>query len=263
MSFLSFDHVGIRFGSREIIRDFSAEISEGEFIGIFGPNGVGKSTLMRAVLGLCPLHIGSIQFCGKSHGKANRYVGYLPQSQSFSETTSLTARELVGAVYHGEEWGVPWLSSTAVHCVERALELSGARDYAGVPFTLLSGGEKKRVMLAQSLIHEPKLLILDEPLASLDPKNQMLLVERILQIRKETGLTILFIAHDVNPLLGAMTRVMYMAEGNIALGSVEEIISNESLSALYGMKIHVLRAEGRIFIVNAESKLAETTCSHV
>jgi zinc/manganese transport system ATP-binding protein len=118
-------------------------------------------------------------------------------------------------------------------------------------------------MLAQSLIHEPKLLILDEPLASLDPKNQMLLVERILEIRKETGLTILFIAHDVNPLLGAMTRVMYMAEGNIALGSVEEIISNESLSALYGIQIHVLRAEGHVFIVNAQSKLSETTCLHI
>jgi len=263
MSFLLFEHVGIRLGSREIIRDFSAEISKGEFIGIFGPNGVGKSTLMRAVLGLVPLHFGSIHLCEKNHLALNRCVGYLPQSQSLLETTSLSARALVAAVYRGEQCGIPWLSRKTMYHVERALELSGAQDYGDVPFRLLSGGEKKRVMLAQSLIHEPKLLILDEPLASLDPKNQMLLVERILEIRKETGLTILFIAHDVNPLLGAMTRVMYMARDNIALGSVEEIISNESLSALYGIQIHVLRAEGRVFIVNAQSKLSETTCLHI
>lgn len=262
MSLLSFQNVSISFGSREIIRDFSAEIGEREFIGIFGPNGVGKSTLMRAILGLCPMQSGSIHLCGNSHGKANQYIGYLPQSHSFLETSSLTVRALVGAVYHGEKWGIPWFSARTASKVERALELAEAREYANAPFSLLSGGEKKRVMLAQALIHEPKLLILDEPLASLDPKNQMLLVQRILQIQQETDLTILFIAHDVNPLLGAMTRVMYMAEGNIALGRAEEIISNESLSALYGMKIHVLRVEGRVFIVNAESNIDATTCSH-
>ncbi len=262
-SLLSFQNVGIRFGARDVIHDFSAEIAEGEFIGIFGPNGVGKSTLMRSILGLCPLHCGSILLFGKPPGEVNRFIGYLPQSQSFLETTSLTARALVAAVHHGEKWGVPWPSSQAAHQVERSLELAGAREYADAPFCQLSGGEKKRVMLAQALIDQPRLLILDEPLASLDPKNQILLVQRILQIREETGLTILFIAHDVNPLLGAMTRVMYLAQGKVALGSVEEIISNESLSALYGMNIHVLRAEGRLFIVNTESNIDETTCSHV
>ncbi|MCF7729862.1 MAG: ATP-binding cassette domain-containing protein [Chthoniobacterales bacterium] len=263
MPLLSFQNVGIRFGSRKVIDHFSAEIEEGEFIGIFGPNGVGKSTLMRAILGLCPIYEGSIQLFGENPGKQNRFIGYLPQSQSLLGTTTLTARALVAAVHHGEKWGVPWLSSKDSYQVERALELSEAKDYADTPFSLLSGGEKKRVMLAQALIDEPKLLILDEPLASLDPKNQMLLVQRIRNIQEETGLTILFIAHDVNPLLGAMSRVMYMAEGNVALGSAQEIITNESLSALYGMNIHVLRAEGRVFIVNAESNVDETTCSHV
>jgi zinc/manganese transport system ATP-binding protein len=263
MSLLSFKHVGIRFGTREIIRDFSADIEEGEFIGIFGPNGVGKSTLMRALLGLCPISLGAISLFGKAPGKRNGNIGYLPQSQTRLDNTALSARALVAAVHGGEKWGIPWPSSKLAREVDHALELAGARGYANRPFSLLSGGEKKRVMLAQALIGRPKLLILDEPLASLDPKNQMLLVQRIVKIREETGATILFIAHDVNPLLGAMTRVMYMAQGNVALGSVEKIISNESLSALYGMNIHVLRAEGRLFIVNAESNISETTCCHV
>lgn len=263
LSLLSFHHVGIRFGDQEIIRDFSADIAEGEFIGIFGPNGVGKSTLMRALLGLCPISSGSILLFGEAPGKGNRAIGYLPQSQPHLENTSLTARALVTAVHRGEKWGIPWSSSKSNRAVEQSLELVGATDYADRPFSFLSGGEKKRVMLAQALIDQPKLLILDEPLASLDPKNQMLLIQRIVQIREETGVTILFIAHDVNPLLGAMTRVMYMAQGNVALGSVEKVISNESLSTLYGMKIHVLRVEGRLFIVNAESNIAEATCCHV
>lgn len=259
---LSLEHVCIHLGGHEILHDISAEIVQGEFIGILGPNGAGKSTLMRAILGLCPLHSGSIQLFEKTPGHANSLIGYLPQAQNLFENTSLSARSLVAAVRQGERWGLPWFSSTSHAAVNRALELTGALSYADRPFSILSGGEKKRVMLAQALIDKPKLLILDEPLASLDPKNQMHLVDCIANIKKEMATTILFIAHDANPLLGVMDRVMYLAGGKARLGRVEEIISSQSLSELYGAPIHVIQSEGRLFVVNAETNVAEATCCH-
>ena len=261
-SLLSIQHLGIRLGAQEILRDVSAEIAPGEFIGIFGPNGAGKSTLMKAILGLCPLSTGQIQLFEQAPGQGNCRIGYMPQTRTSLENTALSARALVTAVHRGEKWGLPWPSSTGAKEVNSALELAGALDYADRPFSVLSGGEKKRVALAQALIGQPQLLILDEPLASLDPKNQVLLVQRIQEICQETGTTVLFIAHDVNPLLGVMDRVMYMAGGTAALGSVEAIISSDFLSHLYGVNIHVIKAEGRIFIVNAESNIPETTCCH-
>jgi len=158
----------------------------------------------------------------------------------------------------GERWGIPWPSRSARKEVERVLDLTGAADYADRPFSVLSGGEKQRITLAQALLGNPRLLILDEPLASLDPKNQKLLVECISRVRKETGTTILFIAHDVNPLLGEMDRVLYIAGAGIALGEVDKVISSESLSRLYGTQIHVIRAQGRVFIVTAEGNVTES-----
>jgi len=255
---LSIQNLGVRLGGNTILKSITASVAEGEFIGVFGPNGAGKSTLMRAILGLCPITGGEISLFGKAPGRSNGEVGYMPQSRSSLESTALSARALVAAVHKGERWGLPWPSRAARQEAERVLELAGAAGYADRPFAVLSGGEKQRVTLAQALLGNPRLLILDEPLASLDPKNQMLLVERISQIRKETGATILFIAHDINPLLSAMDKVLYVAGGSAAVGSVDEIITSESLSRLYGMEIRVIRAEGRIFIVNAEGNVTET-----
>jgi zinc/manganese transport system ATP-binding protein len=256
-SALSIRHLGIRLGGNQILRDVSAEIREGEFIGIFGPNGAGKTTFLRAVLGLCPVSSGEIRVFGEPPGKSNRSIGYMPQSSACPEGSALSARTLVAAVRGGEKWGIPWPSLSAAREISHALELADALHYADRPFSVLSGGEKKRVSLAQALIDKPRLLILDEPLASLDPKNQMLLVDRVAKIRDQTGASVLFIAHDINPLLGVMDRVLYMAGGSASLGTVDEVITGHSLSDLYGMQIDVVRAGSRIFIVNAESNVTE------
>jgi zinc/manganese transport system ATP-binding protein len=255
---LTIQELYIRLGGNEILRGVNAEIGEGEFIGVFGPNGAGKSILMRAILGLCPIQSGRIELFGKAPGRGNRAVGYMPQTHTNLEGTALSARSLVAAVQGGERWGAPWPSRAAQMEVAHALELAGAEEYADRPFAVLSGGEKQRVALAQALLGTPRLLILDEPLASLDPRNQMMLVERIAQIRRETRATVLFIDHDINPLLRAMDRVLYLAGGSAALGAVGEVITSASLSRLYGAAIQVVRAEGRIFIVNAESSVTET-----
>jgi len=257
-SALAIQNLGIRLGGHQILKDVSAEINEGEFIGIFGPNGAGKTTLLRALLGLCPVSSGEIRIFGQAPGRSNRSIGYMPQSSACPEGTALSARALISAVRGGEKWGVPRPSFSADKEISHALELAGVTNYADRPFSVLSGGEKKRVALAQALIDRPRLLILDEPLASLDPKNQMRLVDRIVKIRNETGATVLFIAHDINPLLGVMDRILYMAGGGAALGTVDEVITGPALSALYGMEIDVVCAGSRIFIVNSESNVTET-----
>ena len=252
----------MRLGGRDILRKVTAEIFPGEFIGVFGPNGAGKSTLMRCLLGLIPRCSGNVSIFGEPPGHANRTIGYMPQSRASFENTALSARTLVAAVKGGNQWGMPWNSPASRAEVERAIQVAGAEEYADRPFATLSGGEKQRIMLAQSLIGNPRLLILDEPLISLDPRNQARMIECVANIKATTGATILFVAHDINPLIGVMDRVLYVAGGLAAIGAAADVISSETLSALYGTTIHVVRAEGRIFIVAAEGNVTEAEHHH-
>jgi zinc/manganese transport system ATP-binding protein len=259
---ISLNDVGVRLGGREILREVSADIFAGEFIGVLGPNGAGKSTLMRCLLGLIPCSTGEASIFGAHPGHANRAIGYMPQSRAHFENTALSARTLVAAVEGGNRWGTPWISRTSRAEVDRALQIAGAEEYAERPFAVLSGGEKQRIMLAQALIGNPRLLILDEPLISLDPRNQARMIECVANIKATTGATILFVAHDINPLIGVMDRVLYVAGGRAAIGAVVDVISSDTLTALYGTKIHVVRAEGRIFIVAAEGNVTEAGIAH-
>jgi len=255
---ISITNVGVRLGGHEILRAVSAEISSGEFIGVFGPNGAGKSTLMRCLLGLVPLNGGKLSVFGESAGRANRMIGYMPQTRTHLENTALSARSLVAAAQEGNRWGMPWSTRVSREEVGRVIQLAGAEEYADRPFSVLSGGEKQRILLAQALIGEPRLLILDEPLASLDPRNQKRMIECIAEIKAATGATVLFVAHDINPLISVMDRVMYVAGGSAVIGPADDVISSEALSKLYGTKIRVVRTEGNIFIVIANGNVTES-----
>lgn len=254
---LSITNVGVRLGGRDILQEVNAEISPGEFVGVLGPNGAGKSVLMRCILGLVPLFSGKISVFGQPRGRANHAIGYLPQSRTSLENTALSAHSLVSAVEQGNRWGMPWNTRASRQEVERAIELAGAGEYAHRPFTALSGGEKQRVRLSQALLGSPRLLILDEPLISLDPRRQAAMIECVADVRATTGATVLFVAHDINPLAGVLDRVIYVAGGGAAIGSADEVISSATLSKLYGATIHVVRAEGRIFIVASEGSVTE------
>jgi len=254
---LSITDAGVRLGGHEILRAVNAEVAPGEFVGIFGPNGAGKSTLLRCILGLTPLSSGRISVLGVPAGRANRMIGYMPQSRVSLEGTALSARSMVAAVAAGDGWGLPLMRRALRAEIARVIELAGVDEFADRPFAVLSGGERQRVGLAQALLGGPQLLLLDEPLASLDPRNQMLLIERVAEIKKSTGTTILFTAHDVNPLLGVMDRVLYIAGGEAAIGSLDEVITSEALSHLYKTEIRVIRVEGNIFIIAAEGGVIE------
>ena len=249
MSAVELSDLTIRLGGREILTRVSLRINEGEFIGVLGPNGSGKTTLMRAILGLVPASGGLLNVLGKSAGRGNAAIGYMPQVRSTGQHLRLTGWEFVAGVVNGHRLGLPFLGKAARAEVERALDLVGASGLARYPLSEISGGERQRLLLAQALIGRPKLLMLDEPLANLDPHYQGEVVALAKALQRELGVTILFSAHELNPLLGAIDRVLYLGRGQAALGTVDEVITAPVLSRLYGAAIDVVHVKGRIFVM--------------
>ena len=259
---LTISDLRVTLGGNEILSGINAKIEEGEFIGIFGPNGAGKTTLVRAILGTLRPAAGSIEIFGEPPGRASHQIGYMPQGNAGLELTALSARAMVEAVCRGEKWGIPRTSPDDRKEVARVLELAGATPFADRPHAVLSGGERQRVMLAQALLGRPRILVLDEPLASLDPKNQALLIECVAEVKRLTQATVLFVAHDMNPLLRVMDRVLYMAGGGAILGRLDDVVNSESLSNLYHFPIEVVRAGDRVFVVSTEGNVTESECAH-
>lgn len=256
-SAIKISDLSVSLGGNAILSGINAEIKAGEFIGIFGPNGAGKTTLVRCIIGTLRPTRGSIEVLGLAPNKAALQVGYMPQGHAGFDSTALSARALVEAACHGDRWGIPWTSQKTRREVDRVLEVTDAASYAARPFSVLSGGERQRVMLAQALLGDPKILVLDEPLASLDPKNQALLIECVARVKHLTHTTVLFVAHDLNPLMHVMDQVLYLAGGGAVLGKVDEVVTSESLSKLYGFGIEVVRVENRVFVVSAEGNVTE------
>ena len=259
---LQIHDLSVTLGGNTILSGVNAEIGTGEFVGIFGPNGAGKTTLVRCIIGTLVPSRGSIEVLGLSPRQAARQIGYMPQGHGGFDATALSARALIEAACDGNAWGIPWTSEAARQEVDRVLEVTEAAHYAHRPFSVLSGGERQRVMLAQALLGNPRILVLDEPLASLDPKNQGLLIECVARVQKSTHTTVLFVAHDMNPLMNVMDRVMYLAGGGAALGKLDEVITSESLTKLYGTDIEVVRTQNRVFVVSAEGGVTESECAH-
>ncbi len=238
---LELSAAGIRMAGRQILSDVSVTVAPGEFVGVLGPNGAGKSTLMRAVLGLHPLASGSVTVLGRTPRRARADIGYLPQRQSFDRSTRVRGVDLVQLGLDGTRWGVPLAltprarrrRATERRQVQEVIALTGASEYAERPIGELSGGEQQRVLIAAALVRRPQLLILDEPLDSLDLPNQAAVAGLLSSIAGEQGVAVLLVAHDVNPLLSYLDRVVYLAGGRALCGSVSEVITTDRLSALY------------------------------
>jgi zinc/manganese transport system ATP-binding protein len=248
-----------RIGGRTIWSGLDLRVGRGEFVALLGANGAGKSTLLRALLGLLPLSSGTISVLGAAPGEAGSEIGYLPQRRAFDPSTRLRGSDIVQLGLEGDRWGLPlplpWGAPAARRRasrerVRRAIETVGASGYAQRPIGELSGGEQQRLLIAQALVRRPALLLLDEPLDSLDLPNQAAVAALVAQISREHGVAVLLVAHDVNPLLPYLDRVAYIANGQAVEGAVEDVISAPTLSALYGVRIEVLRAsDGRLVVV--------------
>lgn len=246
---IELDRVTIARGARTVLSDISLAIRPGEFVAVLGPNGAGKTTLLQAVLGLLQPVAGDIRIFGTKPKRGSRAAGYLPQQRMAVAELPLRGRDFVASALNGERWGLPLIGRNGRHQVDQALETVAAGALAGRRLRELSGGELQRLLLAQALLGRPRLLLLDEPLISLDPHFQQAVVALVKEIQQSHAITVLFTAHDLNPLLGAVDRVLYLGHGNAALGTVDEVITGEVLSALYRMPIEVLRVNGRILVV--------------
>jgi zinc/manganese transport system ATP-binding protein len=252
---VTFDGAQARIAGTTIWRDVTLTVERGQFVAVLGPNGAGKSTLIRAILGLQPLAAGSASVLGGPAGEANDRIGYLPQRRSFDESTRIRGVDLVRLGLDGARWGLPIpgrRSRAAAKRVDEVIALVGATAYARKPIGALSGGEQQRLLIAQALARRPQLLLLDEPLDSLDLPNQAGVAALIRDICRDEDVAVLLVAHDVNPIIGYLDAVIYVAGETAVEGNPEDVISAETLSALYGVPIDVLRAsDGRLVVVGA------------
>jgi zinc/manganese transport system ATP-binding protein len=250
MNVIEFDRATIEIGGRSVLVDTSLTIRQGEFVGVLGPNGAGKTTLMRAILGLLPPRAGTIRIFGDAPQRGNRDIGYLPQVRTVLPDLRVRGLDFIASSVHGERWGVPSLARADHIMIAKTLAAAGAGDLGARPLAEMSGGERQRLLLAQALLGEPRLLLLDEPLISLDYRYQESVIELVRRFARERNITVLFSAHELNQLIGALDRVLYLGNGHAALGTVEEVVTAPVLSQLYGADIDVVRADGHIFVLS-------------
>jgi zinc/manganese transport system ATP-binding protein len=256
------DRVTLAQGDRVVLSNVSAAIRRGEFIGVFGPNGSGKTTLLRAVLGLLRPTTGQIRVLGAPPTHGNRAAGYLPQKARSTADLRLRGADFVAAAWRGDRWGLPLLGRSGRREVARVIETVEAQDLAARPLSEMSGGELQRLLLAQALLGRPQLLLLDEPLLSLDPHFQEAVVALVRRIQQAERITVLFTAHDINPLIGAMDRVLYLGQGHAVLGAVGEVIRSDVLSRLYAMPIDVIRTRDGMLCVSAHGPIEAEAHRH-
>jgi len=245
-----FDHVSLAVGGRTVLSHADFAIEAREFVGVLGPNGAGKTTLMRAILGLISASTGRVRVLGENATRGNPAIGYMPQTRHAAGPLRLNGADFVLSAANGRRWGRPWAGARERKSAAWAIESVGASELAKRPLSELSGGERQRLLLAQALLGKPELLLLDEPLISLDPAHQTAVVDLVKRLQREFGITILFSAHQLNPLLGALDRVLYLGNGQAALGTVDEVITGPVLSRLYASEIEVVRVAGRIFVMS-------------
>jgi len=246
---LSVNGLGVRLGDRQVLDDVTVQVRAGEFTGLIGSNGAGKTTLFRVILGLTSASAGEVLIAGRPRSRRNPLIGYVPQKFSLDPDAPLRARDLVALGVDGHKFGPVRPSRERRAIVDEMLDAVGGRAFADTRVGLLSGGEQQRVLIAHALASRPRLLLLDEPLANLDLRSASEVVALVAGIAREQRLAVLISAHEINPLLPVMDRIVYLAAGRAVQGRTEDVITSEVLSRLYGHHVDVLSVHGRILVV--------------
>ena len=250
---LRLEGIGVRLGGRPVLSDVTFALGKGEFTGIIGPNGAGKTTLLRVILGLVEPSGGRVLVDGEPlHSKNKAVIGYVPQKLVIDPDMPLRARDVVSLGLDGHRLGFGFPSRQRRELVEAALADVGAGEYADARVGELSGGEQQRVLIAHALISRPRLLLLDEPLANLDLRSEQEIVAVLGKLAREHEISVLLSAHDMNPLLGVMDRIVYVANGHAAAGSTDEVVTSAGLTQLYGHHVDVVRVHDRVLVVAGE-----------
>jgi zinc/manganese transport system ATP-binding protein len=253
------ENVTAGYRDKVVWRDANFAIGRGEFVAVIGPNGAGKTTLFRMLLGLQPALAGSIRILGSPPKKGNTRIGYVPQRHTIDSDTNVESQELVRLGLSGGHWGLNPFSHRDSEAAKKALVEVGATDIARRPLGVLSGGELQRIFLAEALVGKPDLLLLDEPLSNLDIRRETELLHLVNGVVRTEGVTALLIAHNINPLLPHLDKVIYIANGKVATGTPSKVLTSESLSDLYGIQVEVLRdPHGNVAIIGIEEHHGDT-----
>ncbi|MCI4345766.1 MAG: ABC transporter ATP-binding protein [Thermoplasmata archaeon] len=247
------DRLEVGYGGRPVWQDASFKVRRGELVAVIGPNGAGKTTLFRLLLGLHPSLAGSLTVFGSAPRRGNPQIGYVPQRHTIDFETHVRCFDLVRLGFSGHRWGFPLSTRREIDAAWGALEAVGGAELADRPLSALSGGELQRVFLAEALVGDPGLLLLDEPLSNLDLRRARRLVALVNEIVRARGVTALLVAHDINPLIPYLDQVLYVANGQVASGPPMEVLTSERLTRLYGVPVEVLRdSRGNLVIVGGE-----------
>ena len=257
-SVVSLRDAGLAFGQRTLWSGLDLDIRPGEFFAVLGPNGSGKTSFLKVLLGLQKLHSGHATLGGRPVERGSNLIGYIPQQKSFPADTPMRARDLVGLGVDGHRWGIRLSTGKTSRRVDELLELVGATDYAKVPVGQLSGGEQQRLRVAQALATDPRVLLCDEPLLSLDLHHQQAVSALINQQSHEKNSAVVFVTHEINPIIDYVDRVLYLAGGRFRVGTPDEVMTTDVLSDLYGSHVEVIHANGRIVVVG----LPDATTHH-
>ena len=248
-SVITLKRATLKYGPRTLWQDLNLDVRPGEFLAVLGANGSGKTSFLKILLGLAPLSSGQIILDGVPAKRGSRAIGYVPQQKHFAPDTAMRARDLVGLGVDGDKWGFRLHGRAYRHRVDELLDMVGATSYGKIPVGMLSGGEQQRLRIAQALASNPKVLLCDEPLLSLDMHHQKAVSALVAQQAKENGTAVVFVTHEINPILEHVDRVLYLAGGRFTLGTPDEVMRTEVLSKLYGTNVQVLNVEGRLVVV--------------
>ncbi len=245
----------LAYGPRVLWDGLDLDVTPGEFLAVLGPNGSGKTSLLRVLLGLQSLSDGQVRMAGRPVGRGNRRVGYIPQQRAVDPTLTLRGRDLVALGLDGHRWGPGLRRAQRRRQVVEALRAVDATDYADAPVGLLSGGEQQRLRVAQALVGEPLVLLCDEPLLSLDLAAQREVSALIERRRRTAGTAVLFVTHEINPVLPMVDRVLYLVDGRFRLGPPDEVMTSQALSELYHTDVDVLRVRGRLLVIGTHDSV--------
>ncbi|MFB9906145.1 metal ABC transporter ATP-binding protein [Allokutzneria oryzae] len=255
MSVVRLRDARLAYGPRVLWDGLDLDVAPGEFLAVLGPNGSGKTSLLRVLLGLQPLSSGTVEIHGEPVSRGSTRVGYIPQQRAVDATLSVRGRDLVTLGLEGHRWGfgLPFGAGRSRRArVDEVLAEVGAQDYAHMPIGLLSGGEQQRLRVAQALVAGPEVLLCDEPLLSLDLAQQRIVSGLIAEQARLRGAGVLFVTHEINPILPFVDRVLYLVEGRFRIGTPDEVMTSETLSELYRTPVEVLRVHDRLVVVGAE-----------
>lgn len=237
-------------GSRMLWQNLNLSVKPGEFVTVLGPNGSGKTSLLKVLLGLLPLSSGAVDVLGRPAQQGNRQIGYIIQQKGFDADIPIRGRDLVWLGVTGDQYGIGRRSPLTGYHVDEIIDAVGASDYAAMPLGQLSGGQQQRLRVAQALVGQPDILLCDEPLLSLDIASQHAVTQLINKYRGEHQASVIFVTHEVNPVLSCTDRILYLANGHWAADKPDAILCSATLLSLYGTEIEVVRSKHRIVVLD-------------